>query len=93
MTVTATDADDPDTHNGIVTYAIVKQDPESPNPNLFTINPSTGGIRVNALGLDKEVRNDEWISRWRRMISCKQTDLKTSSLSEMVQIYCVSYGD
>ncbi|KAG1941224.1 cadherin-4 isoform 1 preproprotein [Pimephales promelas] len=54
MTVTATDADDPDTHNGIVTYAIVKQDPESPNPNLFTINPTTGGIRVNALGLDKE---------------------------------------
>ncbi|KAG1941219.1 cadherin-4 isoform 1 preproprotein [Pimephales promelas] len=54
MTVTATDADDPDTHNGIVTYAIVKQDPESPNPNLFKINPVTGGIRVNALGLDKE---------------------------------------
>ena len=62
MTVTATDADDPKTNNGIISYSIVKQDPELPKPNLFTINPVTGGIRVTALGLDKEVRNDEWIS-------------------------------
>ncbi|XP_056090797.1 cadherin-1-like [Rhinichthys klamathensis goyatoka] len=54
MTVTATDADDPDTYNGVVSYAIVKQDPELPKPDLFIINPVTGGIRVNALGLDKE---------------------------------------
>ncbi|KAK7169693.1 hypothetical protein R3I94_000053 [Phoxinus phoxinus] len=54
MTVTATDADDPLTNNGIVSYSIVKQDPELPKPNLFTINSVTGGIRVNALGLDKE---------------------------------------
>ncbi|XP_077057635.1 cadherin-1 [Siphateles boraxobius] len=54
MTVTATDADDPNTHNGIVTYLIVKQDPELPKPNLFTVNSVTGGIRVNALGLDRE---------------------------------------
>ncbi|XP_077058115.1 cadherin-1-like [Siphateles boraxobius] len=54
MTVTATDADDPNTHNGIFTYLIVKQDPELPKPNLFTVNSVTGGIRVNALGLDRE---------------------------------------
>ncbi|KAK7175677.1 hypothetical protein R3I93_000057 [Phoxinus phoxinus] len=54
MTVTATDADDPLTNNGIVSYSIVKQDPELPKPNMFTINSVTGGIRLNALGLDKE---------------------------------------
>lgn len=65
MTVTATDADDTEnTDNGVISYSIVKQDPELPKPNLFTINSVTGGIRVNALGLDKEVRNDDWISHW-----------------------------
>ncbi|CAM4532683.1 unnamed protein product [Leuciscus chuanchicus] len=54
MTVTATDADDPETDNGVISYSIVKQDPELPKPNLFTINSVTGGIRVNALGLDRE---------------------------------------
>ncbi|XDV17302.1 hypothetical protein PO909_023187, partial [Leuciscus waleckii] len=55
MTVTATDADDQElTDNGVISYSIVKQDPELPKPNLFIINSVTGGIRVNALGLDKE---------------------------------------
>ncbi|XP_048042356.1 blastomere cadherin-like isoform X2 [Megalobrama amblycephala] len=54
MSVTATDADDPDTVNAAIRYSIVKQDPESPNPNMFQINSVTGGIRVNSLGLDKE---------------------------------------
>ncbi|KAK9972671.1 hypothetical protein ABG768_025960 [Culter alburnus] len=54
MTVTATDADDPDTDNAVIRYSIVKQDPESPNPNMFQINSVTGGIYVNSLGLDKE---------------------------------------
>lgn len=57
MTVTATDADDPDTDNGVIRYKIVKQDPEMPKPDLFQINSVTGGIYVNSLGLDKEVRN------------------------------------
>ncbi|XP_056090796.1 B-cadherin-like isoform X2 [Rhinichthys klamathensis goyatoka] len=69
MTVTATDADDPDTYNGVVSYAIVKQDPELPKPDLFIINPVTGGIRVNALGLDKE----KW-SRYTVLITA--TDLE-----------------
>ncbi|XDV17307.1 hypothetical protein PO909_023190 [Leuciscus waleckii] len=55
MTVTATDADDQEsTDNGVISYSIVKQDPELPKPNLFTINSVTGGIRVNALGLERE---------------------------------------
>ncbi|KAK9972667.1 hypothetical protein ABG768_025956 [Culter alburnus] len=54
MTVTATDADDPDTDNGVIRYSIIKQDPESPNANMFQINSVTGGIRVNSLGLDRE---------------------------------------
>ncbi|XP_051757100.1 cadherin-1-like [Ctenopharyngodon idella] len=54
MTVTATDADDPNTENGVISYSIVKQDPELPNPNMFEINSVTGGIRVNSSGLDKE---------------------------------------
>ncbi|XDV17298.1 hypothetical protein PO909_023185, partial [Leuciscus waleckii] len=54
MTVTATDADDPETDNGVISYSIVKQDPELPKPNLFIVNSVTGGIRVNALGLDRE---------------------------------------
>ncbi|ROJ36109.1 Cadherin-1 [Anabarilius grahami] len=55
MTVTATDADDPETDNAEIRYSIVKQEPESPNPNMFEINSVTGGIRVNSLGLDREV--------------------------------------
>ncbi|XP_051757027.1 B-cadherin-like isoform X12 [Ctenopharyngodon idella] len=54
MTVTATDADDPNTDNGVISYSIVKQDPELPKPNMFEINSVTGGIRVNSVGLDKE---------------------------------------
>ncbi|XP_067256345.1 B-cadherin-like isoform X2 [Chanodichthys erythropterus] len=54
MTVTATDADDPNTDNGVIRYSIIKQEPESPNPNMFEINSVTGGIRVNSLGLDRE---------------------------------------
>ncbi|XP_067256349.1 cadherin-1-like isoform X2 [Chanodichthys erythropterus] len=54
MTVTATDADDPETDNAVIRYSIIKQEPESPNPKMFEINSVTGGIRVNSLGLDRE---------------------------------------
>nr|XP_055072727.1 cadherin-1 [Misgurnus anguillicaudatus] len=54
MTVTATDADDPETDNAEVRYKIISQDPPSPNPNMFDINAVTGGIRVNSEGLDRE---------------------------------------
>ncbi|XP_048042351.1 cadherin-4-like [Megalobrama amblycephala] len=54
MTVTATDADDPETDNAEIRYSIVKQDPESPNLNMFQINSVTGGIHLNSLGLDRE---------------------------------------
>nr|XP_055072486.1 B-cadherin-like [Misgurnus anguillicaudatus] len=54
MTVTATDADDPNTDNAEVRYKIISQDPPSPNPNMFDINPVTGGICVIGSGLDRK---------------------------------------
>ncbi|XP_043101569.1 cadherin-4-like [Puntigrus tetrazona] len=54
MTVTATDADDPDTDNGIIRYSILSQEPELPKPNMFDINSSTGTIRVLQTDLDRE---------------------------------------
>ncbi|XP_073691820.1 B-cadherin-like isoform X2 [Garra rufa] len=54
MTVTATDADDPDTHNGIVNYAIISQDPPLPKSNMFDINVLSGTIRVRETGMDRE---------------------------------------
>ena len=56
MTVTATDADDPNTDNGDVRYSIVSHNPQLPDPHMFAINPVTGAIRVNTVGLDREVR-------------------------------------
>ncbi|NP_001292329.1 cadherin-2 precursor [Oryzias latipes] len=54
MTVTAVDKDDPKTANGMLRYKILSQSPESPNPNMFTINNKTGGIITVAAGLDRE---------------------------------------
>ncbi|XP_073715631.1 B-cadherin isoform X2 [Misgurnus anguillicaudatus] len=54
MTVTATDADDPNTDNADLRYSIISQDPPSPNPNMFDINSVTGRIRVIGSGLDRE---------------------------------------
>ncbi len=58
MTVTATDADDPNMENGIIRYSIVSQEPQLPKPNMFDINSSTGTIRVRETGMDREVRSD-----------------------------------
>lgn len=63
MTVTANDADDSTTANGMVRYRIVTQTPQSPSQNMFTINSETGDIVTVAAGLDREVR---WASRGRR---------------------------
>uniref|UniRef100_A0A3B3VM65 Cadherin-1 n=1 Tax=Poecilia latipinna TaxID=48699 RepID=A0A3B3VM65_9TELE len=52
--VVATDADQPDTDNSDIRYRIMSQKPEQPSPNMFTINPTTGVIRVNEAGLDRE---------------------------------------
>lgn len=62
MTVTANDADDSTTANGMVRYRIVTQTPQSPSQNMFTINSETGDIVTVAAGLDREVR---WASRGR----------------------------
>ncbi|XP_023252424.1 B-cadherin-like isoform X1 [Seriola lalandi dorsalis] len=54
ITVTATDADAPNSDNSDIRYRILRQDPLLPSDFLFVINPVTGVIRVNAGGLDRE---------------------------------------
>ncbi|PWA21044.1 hypothetical protein CCH79_00018827 [Gambusia affinis] len=54
LQVVATDADQPNTDNSDIRYRIMSQKPEEPNPNMFIINPTTGVIRVNEPGLDRE---------------------------------------
>lgn len=54
--VVATDLDQPNTDNSDIRYRILSQDPELPSDFLFVINPVSGAIRVNAGGLDREVR-------------------------------------
>lgn len=54
--VLATDADQENTDNADIRYKIMSQDPKMPAANLFVINPVNGAIRVNAGGLDREVR-------------------------------------
>ncbi|MCJ8747438.1 hypothetical protein PDJAM_G00153380 [Pangasius djambal] len=54
MTISATDADDPNTYNADIRYFIRNQIPQEPSPNMFEINPVSGAIRVNAAGLDRE---------------------------------------
>ncbi|KAM6915869.1 cadherin-4-like [Xenentodon cancila] len=52
--VVATDADDPTTDNGVIRYSIVNQEPKEPSDSLFSINPVTGVITVDADGLDRK---------------------------------------
>ncbi|KAM5305109.1 cadherin-4 isoform 1-T1 [Glossophaga mutica] len=54
MTVTANDADDSSTANGMVRYRILTQSPQSPSQNMFTVNSETGDIVTVAAGLDRE---------------------------------------
>ncbi|XP_078397268.1 cadherin-2-like [Cetorhinus maximus] len=54
MAVTAVDADDPNSANGMLRYKILSQTPSSPSPNMFTINNETGDIITVAAGLDRE---------------------------------------
>ncbi|XP_044155779.1 cadherin-4 isoform X1 [Bufo gargarizans] len=54
MTVTAHDADDITTSNGIVMYRIMTQSPQSPSQDMFVIHSETGAINTVAAGLDRE---------------------------------------
>ncbi|NP_001116951.1 cadherin 4 precursor [Xenopus tropicalis] len=54
MTVTAHDADDINTSNGIVMYRIMAQNPQSPSQDMFVIHSETGVINTVAAGLDRE---------------------------------------
>ncbi|XP_030646422.1 cadherin-13 [Chanos chanos] len=44
MTMTAFDADDPNTDNAVLRYIIVRQSPDKPSPNMFYIDPEKGDI-------------------------------------------------
>lgn len=44
MTMTAFDADDPNTDNAVLRYNIVRQSPDKPSPNMFYIDPERGDI-------------------------------------------------
>ncbi|XP_072574345.1 B-cadherin-like isoform X2 [Paramormyrops kingsleyae] len=54
LSVTATDADDPETSNAALRYSIISQDPALPAKGMFAINPTTGQIRLNEAQLDKK---------------------------------------
>uniref|UniRef100_A0A8C9Z9J3 Cadherin domain-containing protein n=1 Tax=Sander lucioperca TaxID=283035 RepID=A0A8C9Z9J3_SANLU len=54
--VVATDIDQPNTDNSDIRYRLISQEPTLPSDFMFVINPVTGVIRVNASGLDREVR-------------------------------------
>ncbi|XP_066183509.1 cadherin-1-like [Sylvia atricapilla] len=54
LRVLATDADDSVNSNGVVTYSILSQVPEKPQPGMFTIDSSSGLISVAKLGLVAE---------------------------------------
>lgn len=56
LQVLATDADDAvNSNNGVVSYSILSQVPEKPQPGMFTIDSSSGLISVAMLGLVAEV--------------------------------------
>ncbi|XP_036375429.1 desmoglein-2-like [Megalops cyprinoides] len=55
MTVTATDADDPQTPNAQIAYSIVGQEPGG--QNMFYINQETGQIYVQSSALDRETQS------------------------------------
>uniref|UniRef100_A0A8C5PQK6 Cadherin-4 n=1 Tax=Leptobrachium leishanense TaxID=445787 RepID=A0A8C5PQK6_9ANUR len=54
MTVSAHDADDNNTLNGIIMYRIMAQSPQSPSQDMFVIHSETGAINTVAAGLDRE---------------------------------------
>ncbi|KAL2090733.1 hypothetical protein ACEWY4_012996 [Coilia grayii] len=61
MRVTAHDADDDTTANGIVQYRILSETPHNPS-HMFTINRETGDIVTVAAGLDRE--NKPTLNNW-----------------------------
>lgn len=52
--VTAEDKDDPNSINAIIRYRIEAQVPQTPEKEMFTVNPVSGVISVKAGGLDRE---------------------------------------
>lgn len=74
--VVAKDLDEEDSYNSDLRYSILSQEPTLPSNNLFVINPVTGFIRVNAGGLDREVRTHHTLNAF---VSCRDRCFKLSS--------------
>lgn len=55
LQVLATNADDALSSNNGVSYSILSQVPEQPQPGMFTIDSSSGLVSVAMLGLVTEV--------------------------------------
>ena len=53
MTLTATDGDDPTTPNGRLTYYVINTDTPKDGSDYFSIDPSTGEVKVKG-ALDRE---------------------------------------
>ncbi|XP_016101396.1 B-cadherin-like isoform X4 [Sinocyclocheilus grahami] len=88
MTVTATDADDPETYNGIVNYAIVSQEPPFPKANMFDINILSGTIRVREPDMDRE----QW-PRYTLLIAAADMEGKGSSTTGTAVITITDSND
>uniref|UniRef100_A0A087XNT1 Cadherin domain-containing protein n=1 Tax=Poecilia formosa TaxID=48698 RepID=A0A087XNT1_POEFO len=77
--VVATDADEPNTDNSDIRYRIMSQRPQQPSPNMFTINPRTGVIRVNETGLEREK-----ISQYELQVQA--ADMKGEGLTALTRV-------
>ncbi|KAK3570383.1 hypothetical protein QTP86_019253 [Hemibagrus guttatus] len=82
MTMTAFDADDPNTDNAVLRYIIVRQSPEKPSPNMFYIDPERGDIVtvISPSLLDREYKRH--LSTTSNSQTPNSTMAKTKELSK-----------
>lgn len=84
--IKATDLDQPGSASADMRYSIVSQDPLLPSKEMFTINPVSGVIRVNARGLDREVRIKVQANL------TKRKSLETATLQGVGHLFCLLWG-
>ncbi|KTF76067.1 hypothetical protein cypCar_00035912 [Cyprinus carpio] len=93
MRVTATDADDPETNNGIISYKIVSQEPPFPKPNMFDINILSGTIRVRETGMDREPLDFEKTKQYVLSVIVENDDPFVGSLPTATATVTVNVED